>query len=302
MKSPDSGRMKKWKNNLETLHKGMSEKLDAEKKLQKNRYAHPDIERESEQRETFDTWQRDAEEKLDDKTTTSQNKLNSLSPQERYHLSRLDSHIRHSVVEACFYNLKLLSQLLPEKHTQPGFVDRITSLINEIPNVEKRLLEYFAEKVGRNIIGDLFPEIFLEVTALMGLIKTCLPHPDKLHKKEHAEKVAEELPDLIDKIMSELLKIKTDLEETRIVPWEILTQALTIQNEALSAASVKVDISAQPEIKSLSIHGDKEKLLDVFIEIIRNTVDHAFSKNYTTEIENWKLRENRLKMINGFVQ
>jgi two-component sensor histidine kinase len=219
--------------------------------------------------------------------------LASLSPAQRRKLSEMDSEIRHSVVEACFYNLKLLVQLLPEKHHQPGFIERLEPLLDEIPRVSERLEKYFSSEAGRWMIASLFPGNSRQVKFLVGAILAALPEDlEHLQAEEQAKKVAREVPEKIDAVMAELGAIKQELDQQKIAPAEVLQQALAIQEAALQEAGVKMQKSQDAKAASVRLHADQRQLLDVFVELLRNCVEHAFPEDFEGE----KVLEIDLKM------
>ena len=295
MNRSNSDEVKKMKSNLDRRRRQMKQKFEKEQARQNQAFKHPEMARDDELEQTFEAWQAEAQARLEEGFASVQEevstlerpggappaqlakrRLKALSPIERRRLGQLDSDIRHSVVEACFYNLKLLAQMLPEKHAQPGFAERFLSLTKEMPSVEKRLVEYLGTEVADTTIGALFPEVRTKVLDLVNAIAAHIPAPEDLKQAEKAKEVGEKLPNLIDQLMSELLKIKLALEEIKVAPWNILEQALAIQEQALKDARVELRLSSSPEAKSLRLHADSQGLQDVFVEFLRNCVDHAF--------------------------
>lgn len=266
---------REWKERLTKERQRMREGLLRERQRQAETFAHPGSSREDEEDEPgigagIDARPVPAE--------SSGSALSSLAPVDLANLARMDSDIRHSVVEACFYNLKLLVQLLPDKFAAPGFLDRLEPILSQIPSVRSRLEDYFDASAGKATVGAHFPKVREAIGLSLDALQKDLSFLEKDSiAQESAKALAERMPREIDRVMNELARIKQALEACKASAWEVLEQALRIQDRALEEACVEVSLVVEPDARSARLFLDREALLDAFIELIRNALDHGFA-------------------------
>ncbi len=287
MKGQDSDRNTRWKDRQAKARQRMQDRLAQERTRQSEAYAHPELARDNQLAETFESWREEAEAKIGGSAVADAKEgplvdgapdLKSLAPVDLANLARMDSDIRHSVVEACFYNLKLLVQLLPDKFAAPGFLDRLEPILSQIPSVRSRLEDYFNAPMGESTVGAIFPKVREAIGLSLDALQKDLSFLERDSiARESAEALAERMPREIDRVMNELARIKQALEACKASAWEVLEQALSIQDRALEEARVEVSLVVEPDARSARLFLDREALLDAFIELIRNALDHGFA-------------------------
>jgi len=204
--------------------------------------------------------------------------LETLSVRGLHDLERLDSEIRHSVVELCFYNLKLLCQVFEEKYSQPQFREKFRREAGELASVRKRLDEYFRSKLdGDTTVSSLFPEevraIEEDVEAVDGLLRGW---ESRCEEASYRQALRTAVPEKIDSVMGKLLRVKETLGKHKVDIGELLHRAVDLHAEHLRTHNIDVIIDVAASLARIFVQ--KGPLLDIFCEIIRNAIKHGFMR------------------------
>ena len=163
--------------------------------------------------------------------------MSDLRPAERHTFEILLSHVRHSVVRVCFYNLKLLCQSLIDEY-DAELRTNIASQIALLPNVRRELVTFFDLTLNRDVrIVDLAPDIhhrvFSELSAIEHLAAQLQDSPESTDARTM---VAERFPVHIDKIMDALHQIDAQLKSTKISLLNVARASVDLNNpHAISA-------------------------------------------------------------------
>ncbi len=200
--------------------------------------------------------------------------LESLAPIVLARLDRLCSDIRHSIVEACFYNLKLQAQLLPKKIGSADFMQELKRNLEQLPVVAKRLREFFGEEIKDKVsISSLFKDEYGDVMEGLQHLRGSSPANGEPH-----EQIAESSSGLsksIDAIISALRSIDDRIRKNRIDLNELLHDVAAASRERCEEAGVTLNIQL-PEEPLPKIYSTGSVLSDTVLELIRNAIKHAF--------------------------
>ncbi|MCM8812735.1 MAG: SUMF1/EgtB/PvdO family nonheme iron enzyme [Candidatus Omnitrophica bacterium] len=212
-----------------------------------------------------------------EKPAPARKALAKLSRHSVFLLEQSNSEIRHSVVEACFYNLKLLCQVFPERFRQARYQEKFQQHIEELREADRRLNMYFRFRVPEGYAAaDLFPEaannIRLNIRRLQHLL---VQWPARQNNEAYRRQVSQAAAERIDSIMQALLDIDRALKNQKIDIAALIRKAIALQDEHLQRKGITVTLRGQ----SLPVFCDRGRLQDVFSELIRNAIKHAFSAN-----------------------
>jgi len=190
-------------------------------------------------------------------------------------LEQLDSYVRHSVVEVCFYNLKIFAQCLSEKHDRPAFVSKLRKNFAQLPLVQAELEQYFEQPLANDTkVADMFvglsDSVLREFEGLKTVVGEC---GDDLGSVECRELFEAEVPKHIDAIMDALGNVRKALEARKVDVTEVVRAAVELQRDRLSKADIEVRVNTKKVPKIFAVYKD---LSNVFTELIRNGLKHAF--------------------------
>ena len=190
-------------------------------------------------------------------------------------LERANSEIRHSVVEACFYNLKLLCQIFPERFRQARFQDKFRQNVAELGEITQRLEAYARQPVpGGKTVADLFPDQVQAITEGLDRLDS-LVHSwqERAGDPLYRDSVAAQGPQVIDVIVRALEDIDTLIKQQKCDILRLIAKAVSLQDENLQRKGISVDIQGP----AIQLFCDSRRMQDVFSELIRNAIKHAFT-------------------------
>ncbi|MFP4502234.1 MAG: ATP-binding protein [Candidatus Hydrogenedentota bacterium] len=206
----------------------------------------------------------------------------TLSLADLHGLERVLSHVRHSVVRICFYNLKLFCPSLADEYDAEVRAQVLTN-IDQLDAVERELDSFFGAVLsGGRTVGNHFPAAQREVAAaLRELRDACAMVRGELDHEAARTAFAKSGPQLVDRVMDGLGGIQAELDAHKVALSEMLDEVLALHQPQLAEAGItaKRDTAATPKVIA-----DKEALANAFGEIVTNTVKYAHADTLHVDI------------------
>jgi signal transduction histidine kinase len=191
-----------------------------------------------------------------------------------HHLAELDSLLRHSVVEASFYNLRVLAELAAEQGASPTELAGFAEAVESLGLVREELERYFATHLheGRTV-GEVFGEAAAAArSAFAGLESLVAATP-----VSPGEVVA-----ATDEVLGALGGIKDAVGARRLNAAEIAGVALGLMAGKLREAGIEsalLDRTGSPAL----VFGHRGGLVSAIGECLRNVAKHAFGAGQVGE-------------------
>ncbi len=189
-------------------------------------------------------------------------------------LERLCSEIRHSIVEACFYNLKLQSQLLPKKVGSTDFMQEFRRNLSQLPAVASRLQDFFNQEIDARLkVSSLFKEEYGRV--MNGLQRLKGTSSENGEPADESIEAARNISESIDTIVAGLQSIDDRVRKNKVDVKDLLTGVAAASRERCEEAGVKLSVHL-PDGSFPRVYSTGSLLSDVLHELIRNSLKHAF--------------------------
>lgn len=214
-----------------------------------------------------------AHTRLNKVTAPCANAARELNVADLHALDQVLSHLRHSVVRICFYNLKLFSPSLIDEY-DAQVRDHVEANMNKLDAVEREVRAFFDEVLSEGLpVGRLFPGGRMQVERALAELKQAVALvTGHLEEPAPREAFARSAPTLIDRVMGGLEQIQTDLESRKVVLAEVAEEAMTLHVHACKDAGLALDLESVPAPK---VFVERDALLNAFGEVIANTARHA---------------------------
>jgi len=195
-------------------------------------------------------------------------------------LHRLDAanaRLRHSVVEACFYNLRMLAQELPGRRGDREFARHLAEALQNVAAARKLIEEHFAYEVVRGVtIADLFSDQSEKIERSLREIEAWAARgaPSRQNRpacRDFADCVVRN----VDELLAAIDEVKREIGRLRIPAAELLQALASIHRPVCEAQGVALSVEDGSDAK-LEVFADRESLLSALGELIRNALRHGF--------------------------
>ncbi len=195
-------------------------------------------------------------------------------------IDRLLSHIRHSVVRVCFYNLNLLCPSLVDEYDDELRLE-IERNLSELPRAKGELDSFFATALSDGaLIGAHWPAVRDDTDAAWrGIEALSKDYGHRLEESEARNRFGNAIPEKIQHIMDSLQRLQNELDTRKITMDASLEQAVALCTLGAREASLAIRTKLSHTSK---IFGDERLLQNAFVETITNVIRH--SKADTLEI------------------
>lgn len=196
-------------------------------------------------------------------------------------LHRLDfanSGLRHSIVKACFYNLRVLAQALPGRKQDEDFTRKLGDSLGNTAQAREVIDQYFAYRVTPETrIGDLFPEHETEISNCLAELDHAAQQPfppagDLVACRDFSQRIVQS----IDKALADIEKMGQAVKALRIPAADLLRSLKSIQEERCASEGVALVTDIEPDT-CLGVFGDRSSLLNALNEVVENALRHAFA-------------------------
>ena len=206
--------------------------------------------------------------------------LSGAEPEKLKYHERESSILRHSVVERCFYNLKLMSQLLPEKSEDEAFLQEFKNGFTTVGDVEKKIEDYFNWDLGDGLtLRKLFSHEYWAVKRAVSSIKTASMQIDILSQSKSLKEFSKKIPAAVDSVMESLKAVDIALREFKIDVGHLVAEVLGLHKHALAKDGIEIKPPASSSDVP-SFYGDRTRLRDAISEVLRNAHKHAFPQDH----------------------
>lgn len=195
-----------------------------------------------------------------------------LSLEDCHTLELLLSHVRHSVVRVCFYNLKLFCPSLVDEYDDE-VRDQVASNLVQLPRAKEQLEAFFGQSLAAGRISALFPAPYRDCqTAFSELARLGEQVAGHLDQDDVRRGFAERAPGLIDAVMAPLGAMQEALDARKIAPADLVRQAVELSAAELERAGIAVeaDIQSVPRI-----FAEETALLNCLCEVLTNAAKHS---------------------------
>jgi signal transduction histidine kinase len=194
-----------------------------------------------------------------------------------HRLDQADSRVRHSVVEACFYNLRLYSDLLLDRRQKPTFREKLEANLAHLPTIQEELTRHFAAPVGEHTLAALFPRQEAAVSGELALLARCaadlLAHYDD---RAVGRRFAASVPRSIDRIMAALGEVTAHLRAAKADLVGLLRQVVGLHQERLAAQGIALRFTNQ-DGETAPCFARPRDLLTAFGELVNNAARHGLA-------------------------
>lgn len=218
----------------------------------------------------------------------------TLLPRDLHLLEKLDSHIRHSIVRVCFYNLKLLCPSLIDEFSDE-IRAQIVWQIDQLPVVRREMISFFSQKLSSGTtIGDVFNDVKRDsLDRLDVLVRMASSARETLDLVPARKSFGEKAPAAIDSVMNAFERVQAILGENKQCVWDILSDAVEISRPFLAEHGITIALRGDTRPKIFAI---KSQLLNAVIELIVNAGKYSGAShvNVTLDDPNFDDRFTRI--------
>lgn len=203
--------------------------------------------------------------------------LADLAVADLHRLEQADSRVRHSIVQACFYNLRLYSALLPDRRDRPAFQEKLRANLAHLPGIREELARYFAVRVGGVPAGAFFPrQRAVVMEQLKRLSELADDLPNHYHDEACVRLFAERAPGHIDRIMRALGEITSQLRAVKIDLVDLLEELVALHSDRLAEAGIALRFTNEGG-ETAPLFGRRRDLTSAFGELINNAARHGLA-------------------------
>jgi len=208
-------------------------------------------------------------------SATSRPALHEVPVADLHRLEQADSRVRHSIVQACFYNLRLYSGLLLDRRDRPAFREKLLANLAHLPTIHEELSRYFAAPAGGSTAGVFFPQQQAVVLDELGRLSALADDLMRRYDDEGcARQFAERAPGHIDRIMAALGRITARLREIKVDLVGLLEEVVALHGDRLAAAGISLRFTNKNG-EAAPIFGRHHDLISAFGELITNAAKHG---------------------------
>ncbi len=186
-------------------------------------------------------------------------------------LARLDSALRHSVVESCLMNLKSFGQAMSDHPDDPGLVKNLGKQVALIPGIADQVVSFFSKPLVLGVsLKDLLP---LSCKAGLGATKGLLKLFD-VYKKDKKELTGAEVTEKVDLLTEALSGLRAYLDSRKVPLSRPVEQAVRALEPMLREAGISLAFNDETE-GGARLFLDEPRIADAVAELLRNVVRHA---------------------------
>ena len=202
--------------------------------------------------------------------------VDDLSIRALHRLDAANAHLRHSVVRACFYNLRVLVQELPGRRGDGAFARNLAEALDKVHDARTLITAHFAYQVERGVrIADLFPREHAVVSQALSDIESLgaagIPaRADAAACEEFAERVVAS----VDEVLAATDRIKSAGADRRIPLAPVLEDVVSIHRSALAERGIAIEF--RDDGGGLTAFAARDSLLNALSELVGNAARHGF--------------------------
>lgn len=203
--------------------------------------------------------------------------LEDLSIRALHRLDAANSRLRHSVVEACFYNLRLLAQELPDRRGNGDFAKNLDEALANASNARKLIDAHLAYEAKRGVtVAGLFPQEREAVMRALGDIERLAAAgvPER-NNVEASRAFGDRIVADVDDALSAIDRMRAAVAGRRIPIWPVLEELVSMHRPACEAQDVELELHGDGVRHE--VFAQREPLLNALSELVKNALRHACS-------------------------
>jgi len=204
-------------------------------------------------------------------------RLDELSIRALHRLDAAHSRLRHSIVETCFHNLRILAQELPGRRGNGDFARNLAEALGNVTVARKLIDEHFAYEVRPGVaIADLFPQQSCTIVGSLQAIEALAAKGIPPRENQRAcEEFSERVVKGVDELLGAIDAVKNSIIGMRISPRKVLDELVSMERPLCEEKGVRLELEDRSDSR-LEVFGCKEELLNALGELVRNALRHAF--------------------------
>lgn len=208
----------------------------------------------------------------------SDNPLCGLPVRALHALEKMDSHLRHSVVEVCLNNLKMFAQLAPAKSGDERFVEKVLRCIPAYPAAAAEIGAVFERPLdGGLALRALFAREYAVLSEhLAGIDAILRDAGERKPGGSFWRRFATAIPTLVDGVLAALGAVTTAIAGIRVPLVPVLRTAVNLFRPRCEEKGVALNIYDKTD-RPPAVFADGTALLNAFVELLRNAGKHAFN-------------------------
>ena len=210
--------------------------------------------------------------------------LEDLSVRALHRLECSNSRLRHSIVEECFYNLRVLAQELPGREADEEFKGKLKETLQSVERATGLIEKHFEYKVAPGItVAALFPERYRSIQGAVSeiekLAESGIPDPEA---PEACEIFSDQMVQYVDRVLGQIDDLKGMIAELKIPVYDLLQELASIHRPECQKRGISLRVENGGESR-LKVLAERENLLNALGELIRNAIRHAFKAEQDEE-------------------
>ncbi len=200
--------------------------------------------------------------------------LDDLEVRSLHLLAKLDSSLRHSIVEACLMNLRGFAEVLDERASDPSFLAKVGGQIRLLPGVAQQIVDFFQRPLAFGLaVRDLLPMAYK--VALAG-VRGVLWVADRFSADDASTPPVpgRELASRIDDLTAALTEVRKVLDAKRVSLGAAVGAGIEALRPAVEEAGGTLTFRDETD-GSARLFLNEMRLANAVGELVRNAVKHG---------------------------
>ena len=205
--------------------------------------------------------------------------ITELSVRALHRLDASNSRLRHSIVEACFYNLRVLSQELPGRADGRQLRENLEESLGNVAKARELIERHFAYPVtSEQTVGELFPEKRRRIGEALERIESLagagIPAQEN---PEGREEFSRQMVEAVDEVLGQIDTIEEEISAAKVPLREVLEEVVGIERDRCGRDGVQIALEDHTGTQP-ACFARREALVNALGELIDNARRHAFGK------------------------
>jgi signal transduction histidine kinase len=188
-------------------------------------------------------------------------------------LARLDSALRHSVVESCLMNLKSFGQAMSDRPEDLGLMESLGEQVALIPGVAQQVIDFFSRPLVMGVsLRDLLP---LSCKAALGATNGVLKL-FQIYRNGRGDLTGSEVTEKVDLLTESLSSLRTYLDSRKVPLNQPVEQAVRALGPTLGNAGIAIAYADETD-GDARLFLNESRITDAVAELLRNVARHGQS-------------------------
>ena len=186
-------------------------------------------------------------------------------------LARLDSALRHSVVESCLMNLKSFGQAMSDCPEDLGLLESLGEQVALIPGVAQQVIDFFSRPLVMGVsLRDLLPlSCKAALGATNGVLKLC-----SIYQHGRNDLTGAEVTEKVDLLTESLSSLRTWLDSRKVPLNQPVEQAVKALGPTLKSAGIAIAYTDETD-GDARLFLNEPRIADAVAELLRNVARHG---------------------------